>query len=693
MRSEADRPDWRIDGAHLFALWGFALVQPVLGVLPRDAEFFIVREVGGAWLVLAILLFVLVPPAVLLALELLAGRIGDAWRRGLHLVFVWLLASLTILYPLKDRFFRGSGWSLLLFAALLGVVATLVYARTRAGQLMLTVLAPISLLFLAGFFLDSSTRKVVFTPSVQLAAGQAIPPGSRAARTPIVMLVVDEFPITSLMDGRGRIDAVRYPNFARLARGSTWYPNTTAAADFTVRAVPAILTGNRPPAGLVPLYNDHPHNLFTLFGTSHRLQVSEHATDLCPNDLCDPPASGLHRAAQLPSALSVAALKVIFPPKITVGAPPLGLTWGEFARAKDARSEVDVDGASAAEMAKHPDAQFARFARMLDRGARDRRRRPPLYFFHAALPHNTWKFTPAGKDYVGEFSRRTRDYVNPNWIDDAGIVALEYQRHLLQVGDTDRQLGRFVSRLRAQGLYDRALFVVVADHGVSFVPGKQARVVTSANAGDVGPVPLFVKTPGQRRGRVDRRQLQTIDVLPTMADLLGIRMPWRTDGRPARELTRNGRRTLRISGLDATTGITISAARLDAEGRHTLRQKLRLFGSGRSGPGLYGIGPHRELVGRAMAAPRGESGVRLTLDAASDYAHVQPTAKFVPQLVTGAVDGAPAAGVDIAVVVNGRVGATAHSYHAEGGGVRYAAMLPPSVLRRDNNHVRVATIP
>src|SRR4051812_27316224 len=41
---------------------------------------------------------------------------------------------------------------------------------------------------------------------------------------PVVMIVFDEFPTTSLLDAHGRIDAVRYPNFARLARDANWFP-------------------------------------------------------------------------------------------------------------------------------------------------------------------------------------------------------------------------------------------------------------------------------------------------------------------------------------------------------------------------------------------------------------------------------------------------------------------------------------
>ena len=44
-------------------------------------------------------------------------------------------------------------------------------------------------------------------------------------------------------------------------------------------------------------------------------------------------------------------------------------------------------------------------------------------------------------------------------------------------------------------------------------------------------MPLFIKLPGQRRGRIISRPVRTIDLLPTIADVLGIRIPWHVDGR------------------------------------------------------------------------------------------------------------------------------------------------------------------
>ena len=56
--------------------------------------------------------------------------------------------------------------------------------------------------------------------------------------------------------------------------------------DFTRWAVPSILTGRYPKPSALPSAIDHPDTLFTLLSRTHRMEVSEPVTDLCPPALC-----------------------------------------------------------------------------------------------------------------------------------------------------------------------------------------------------------------------------------------------------------------------------------------------------------------------------------------------------------------------------------------------------------------------
>ncbi len=60
---------------------------------------------------------------------------------------------------------------------------------------------------------------------------------------PVVMIVFDEFPVASLLDGEGNIQAEHFPNFARLAADGTWFRNAVGVHQQTEKAIPTILTG------------------------------------------------------------------------------------------------------------------------------------------------------------------------------------------------------------------------------------------------------------------------------------------------------------------------------------------------------------------------------------------------------------------------------------------------------------------
>ena len=90
---------------------------------------------------------------------------------------------------------------------------------------------------------------VVMMPPSGAAGPRAVGVASGVQRPDVVLLVLDEFPGDSLLGTGGRIDPVRYPNFAALASGATWFRNAYSVYDSTTKAVPLILDGMRPVKG------------------------------------------------------------------------------------------------------------------------------------------------------------------------------------------------------------------------------------------------------------------------------------------------------------------------------------------------------------------------------------------------------------------------------------------------------------
>ena len=153
------------------------------------------------------------------------------------------------------------------------------------------------------------------------------------ARAPIVLVIFDEWSLTSILDRTGRIDRERLPNLASLAERATWYPNATAAADVSELAVPAMLTGSKARQGQLPTAAEHPVNLFTLLAASHDLHVVEPITSLCPpqlNLLVEPRQPTRERLGLLISDLSLVWLSLTLPSPWSDRLPEVTQTWSGF---------------------------------------------------------------------------------------------------------------------------------------------------------------------------------------------------------------------------------------------------------------------------------------------------------------------------------------------------------------------------
>lgn len=90
----------------------------------------------------------------------------------------------------------------------------------------------------------------------------------------------------------------------------------------------------------------------------------------------------------------------------------------------------------------------------------------------------------------------------------------------------DAELGRLFRHLAGLELFDRSLILITSDHGTSFgEPGFGARPAFGHGQSvyqDVVAVPLLVKLPQQRTGRVRTDRASGLDLLPTVLDVLGL---------------------------------------------------------------------------------------------------------------------------------------------------------------------------
>jgi hypothetical protein len=311
---------------------------------------------------------------------------------------------------------------------------------------------------------------------------------------------------------------------------------------------------------------------------------------------------------------------------------------------------------------------------------------PTLNLIHIELPHAPFVFLPSCRQSATGLTANglqgDGDTWKHNW-----LAIQQFQRHLLQLQCTDRLLGMLIDRMRKAGTYDKSLVVVTADEGDSFKPGGHRRALTSENIADIAFVPLLIKRPHQRQGAIVDHRAQGVDVLPTIADVLGIRIPWRVEGTSLFRPVRNDSVRVMYAHGEAHTHVSVLLPKREA----TLRRQTGLFGHG---PDLYHVGPHRELLGKAIGQVRvvDSAGARGTISNASLIRELPRDPFVVPTPVVGRIR---ARGVGpnepVAAVVNGRIEAVGETY-LQDGAVDYSLLPPERLFHTGRNHVQVYLI-
>lgn len=693
----AKTPGALLSFLHLAVLSAFALAQPLFALLSDNPEFFAARGSTATDIVVFAVLLVVLPPLLLLAIELLVGLAGPAARRGAHLVLLALLAGIVFVQALKDAL--GAGDVVLIALALaLGALAAALYARAEPVRSFMTVLSPAPLVFLAIFLFISPVSKITLAGEASAKSIGGIEP------IPVVMVVFDELPGTSLLDARGEVDPVRYPGFAKLAEDGTWFPNAHTIYDATAKAVPAIMDGNYPEKGVLPTSSEHPNSIFALLGKSHAMNVSEEATTVCSRDLCDDERleeSFLSRLGSMSEDLGLVYAHVVAPPDIEADLASVSETWGDFGGEAGAGGEVEVE-VDEAEIDTAKEGKQATLANLKsDRGAKFDEwiaairagGRPSLNFKHVLLPHVPWKYLPTGQLYNTAAGDPIPGLSRQSYPDENQVQQLQL-RHLLQLGYADLEIQKLIARLREIGIYDDSLVVVLADHGVAFERGvfdrRRAKPGTLAS---IAPVPLFVKLPGQERGRVDESIVETTDVLPTIADVLSIDLPERPDGRSvfSRDVRRRGE--VKVLPRDFSDWMRVDGVEFAARKQALIDRKIALFGSGADGPDrIYRVGPNRQLIGRPVASLNvaGDSDAQVELTDPGAYDDVDVQGPVLPVWVTGEVSGGDDEARDVAIAVNGVVRAVSSTFElANRDGELIAVLIPPSSLRDGSNTVEI----
>jgi hypothetical protein len=184
--------------------------------------------------------------------------------------------------------------------------------------------------------------------------------------------------------------------------------------------------------------------------------------------------------------------------------------------------------------------------------------------------------------------------------------------------------------------------------------------------------------------------VETIDILPTIFDVLDLDPQVEMDGKSAFSDEVQSRDELRMLIRNTFEVLRIPASEFELERDAVVERNQRLFGSGADGfERIFRIGPNQELIGEPASAAGDELDVEFVYKA--DYERVDPASGYIPAHVIGRVEGPDRHPRDIAVAVNGEIVAVGNTFGlVEGEDAELVSvMVPPESFRKGRNEVQV----
>ncbi len=680
---------------HIFLLASLAMAAPLLDLLARSPEFFLIKRAEAADVIVFVILVVLAVPLVFSAVQALVYYRFNNYFYHVQAAIIFLLLTLVLLPLLRN--IMGNAGLIFVLAVLGGAGLTYLYFRFKFTDQFLLYLSPAILVFPAMFFLKAPVQSVMAGDKITEVADIKLEARNRPH---IVMVVFDELPLISLLDERSEIDSVRYPNFAAFAKKSNWFRNATTVSDYTITAIPAMLTGQYPSLSKyeykLPTLSQYPRNLFSWLKNDYLIHSHEPITRLSPvkNDPLGLGAGSFGRRIMTMLSDSVMVyLHIILPASIAESLPDIKSDWAFFTQ-KDRAPRKAIKGNDLRvhvrkELNKVD--QSEELINFVD--ALYEPEKPTFFFMHVLFPHIPFKYLPDGRTYSTDAQKVPGLFGKAYWQSSRFAVAQAWQRHLLQVGYLDKILGKLIEKLKETNLYDNSVVVLVADHGANFQINSHRRRLSYASGAHINLVPFMMKTPGQRRGVVHDHSVETIDLLPGIAWALDAPIPWKVDGRvPFKPGRSRQKRTYSFYTIDQLGLFYFSPA--FRQRYQALRQKISLFGSRTGTNQLFRLGPNQQLLKRNVnefdLRPLKRSSIERIEWQVFD--NVDRDSDFIPLHVRGRVFSSykfhP---LDLAVSVNGKIAAVGETIlpETEQNHGLVSMLLPPDSLRDGKNDVRI----
>ncbi|MBI4297459.1 MAG: sulfatase-like hydrolase/transferase, partial [Chloroflexi bacterium] len=403
----------------------------------------------------------LLPLALVVAIDLLLKHRGGngsffrIWRAALYTLTLLSFGAQAILLAPSLQLPALGLPKAVRIAAALGVVASLIalilYAQ-RAWNLFFSYLG----LLAAALTLLFVYQVGLLGPAWKSYRDDAPREKTLAARPPVFVIILDGVSYVTLLKD-GIIDPQTFPNLSALAADSLWFTHAATNYRWTGESIPSLLSGRRRPEEEPS--TQFPSNpafdrvepfpplpmIFDMIDGYYHVDIFDDAGALvrryweakcqegifyCRDENYIRVHHPLGAVKQAALAATQPLLERLFPPRFVawfvgnVGSADHVLSIQGFEYFLDS-----VDGKSSG---------------------------GEMYYWHPVLPHS-----PFDLNAEGRLNRSSHTLFYKG-----GDPEAAYANYVMQIQLMDRLIGRFVTKLKQEGLYEQSTIVLTADHGL-----------------------------------------------------------------------------------------------------------------------------------------------------------------------------------------------------------------------------------